>query len=127
MNNYIHREIIFDDPKTLRGAFYLAKFYEERWKTPFSEISKPKLLYQYQIQIQKKFINRNYISITISNSRFRISSKNSNPVFHSRHNRKAINRTRNQKIRSRIINRNSRSSEITDCGYRNYNLKNSTI
>ncbi|KAL1330844.1 hypothetical protein AAHE18_12G139300 [Arachis hypogaea] len=56
LETYIHREIIFDDPKTLWDAFYLAKFYEERWKNPFGENSKPKLpSHNYQIQIQKRF------------------------------------------------------------------------
>ncbi|XP_016180949.1 uncharacterized protein LOC107623265 [Arachis ipaensis] len=50
LETYIHREIIFDDPKTLSDAFYLAKYYEERWSNPFSEISKPKLSSQHQIQ-----------------------------------------------------------------------------
>ncbi|RYR15352.1 hypothetical protein Ahy_B04g072091 [Arachis hypogaea] len=50
LETYIHREIIFDDPKTIRDAFYLAKYYEERWSNPFSEISKPKLSAQHQIQ-----------------------------------------------------------------------------
>ncbi|MED6216282.1 hypothetical protein PIB30_006222 [Stylosanthes scabra] len=50
---FIHRKILFDDPKTLWNAFCLAKFYEARWMNPFSEISKSELSSQIQIQIQR--------------------------------------------------------------------------
>ncbi|MED6169496.1 hypothetical protein PIB30_021793 [Stylosanthes scabra] len=49
---YIHREIIFDDPKNLCEAFQLAKFYEEQWMNPLSDLSKPNIPSQSQIQSQ---------------------------------------------------------------------------
>ncbi|MED6108706.1 hypothetical protein PIB30_026681 [Stylosanthes scabra] len=61
---YIHREIVFYDPKTLHNAVCLAKFYEERWMNLFSEISKPEIqasTIQFH-QFQKKFSNDSTIS-----------------------------------------------------------------
>ncbi|MED6138500.1 hypothetical protein PIB30_074800 [Stylosanthes scabra] len=53
LESFIYREILFDDPQTLWDAFCLAKSYEERWRNPFSEISKPQLSSQIKIQIHR--------------------------------------------------------------------------
>ncbi|MED6223796.1 hypothetical protein PIB30_077603 [Stylosanthes scabra] len=43
LENYIHREIIIDDPQTHAYAIDLAKFYEELWLNPYSEAAKPEI------------------------------------------------------------------------------------
>ncbi|MED6124032.1 hypothetical protein PIB30_055152 [Stylosanthes scabra] len=50
LETYIHKDIIFDDPQNLWDAYCLAKFYEEKWRNPFSEMSKPQLSSQIKIQ-----------------------------------------------------------------------------